>query len=257
MSYITQAVSVYGTEIDFIESFINEMTKASGGRIKYDTELSGSTTISGLFNDSDEPTIYIDVDGLYKIKFKRYIAQATTRTSTKYLISTIINNIESDISHLYFSSIAYKLDAVASRASSFSLAINEYSVYLCIGNKNDVLPTNKMISILSIKDGNLELVASDMSTNSNSNAKGTALATNSDFVSVKDGSIFSCSAMNRISYIRGEKTEVIKNKSFVSSESFVCSSEALYDCSTVSQDSIVVCNSANYYAIDSHTLIQI
>lgn len=259
MGYITQTVDVYGTETDFIKAFISALNRASSGRISYDSTTSGANSIDTLFeSNSANPDVYIDVDGLYKIKLTRVQAGATANTSNYYKIYTIINNIESDsYGWFIFTKSSPKFADRANRCWKFSLVINNNYVYLNFAGHHESFPMQKVLSVLSIKD--MELVSANIDTGGNINTVHSAEATKSNFISVNDATEnLSYSFADRIPYIQSNgKVEIIKSKTLVSSDMFSYNTENAYDCSKITIHSILTINQKHFYAISEHTLIPI
>lgn len=259
MSYITQTVDVYGTETDFIKAFISALNRASSGRISYDSTTSGADSIDTLFeNNSVDPDIYIDVDGLYKIKLTRVSAGTTGNKNSYYKIYTLINNIESDsYGWLTHNRSNYNFADRNNRCWKFSFVSNDTYVYLNIAGFHENLPTQKVLSVLSIKD--MELVSANIDTGGNISTVHSAEATKSNFISVSDDTKnLSYSFADRIPYTQSNgNVEIIKSKTFVNSDMFSCNKENAYDCSKITIHSILTINQKHFYAVSEHTLIQI
>ena len=244
MSYIEKSISIYGTELQFLQAFINAIT-ATDSRITCTTD-----NLAAQFEtETNTPTFTLSVSDsvneIYTITFTRY--GALSSTGYKYIVSssTYSGNID-----FLFSGDSYDYDAKRTRTWKFSVMANSESVYLklaaCDGNLNS--PNAKW---LSIKNNTISACAAQFgSTNIMSSGFKTA-----------GGQVYT--RVDRLPYTYNSsdstKIELIKSKTFVENSTTNRAFETgkIIDSTTVTADQIISINSTKYYALDSNTLMEI
>lgn len=244
MSYIEKSISFFGTELQFLQAFINAIT-AADSRITCTTK--GLETQFAY--DSNTPTFTLSVSDsvneIYTITFTRY--GALSSSGYKYMVSS--STYSGDIDFL-FSNNSYDYDVKATRTWKFSVMANSEDIYLKLarydGNLNS--PT---IKFLSIKNNAISACAV---------GAGTTSIMTSDFVST-GGQVYQ--KVDRLPYTYNSsdstKIELIKSKTFVenSTTNRAFETSKIIDSTTVTADQIISIDSTKYYALDSNTLMEI
>lgn len=240
MSYIEKSISMYGTELQFLQAFINVIT-AADSRITCTTD-----DLETQFADtSNKPTFTLSVDGIYTITFTR--DYALNSTSYNYVVTS---PTYSGSASLRFSSGYNAYNDKATRAWKFSVVANSEDIYLklaaCDGNLNS--PTAKW---LSIKNNTISACAVQF---------GSTNIMSSGFKTT-GGQVYA--SVNRLPYTYNSsdstKIELIKSKTFVEggTTNRAFETSKIIDSTTVTADRDISINSTKYYALDSNTLMEI
>jgi len=243
MAYYNKTISVYGTELQFVQALIAAITEADSRITCTTTDIEAQyAATSGI------PSFTFSVDGDYTIVFTR--DNVITNGSYGFKISIP-----------FFGDNYYKMlefgrgwgkDQAAMRIFNLSIITNSEDVYFRIAPYNGNVKQSG-IRFLSAKSGDNVIVGREID------------ATNimtTVFVAA-DGSNQVYTAVNRIPYtyapIGSAGVEVIQNKVFLentsSNRAFTFSK--LWDVSTVAADYQVVIGSDTFYAVDAHTLMLI
>ena len=242
MSYIEKSISVYGTELQFLQVFINAIT-AVDSRITCTTD-----NLAAQFNGNDtsiKPTFELSVHGICTITFTRDYYNNDTGNSY-YITSPIFNGSI----NVYFSSNYARSNEKKTRTWKFSVMTNDENIYLKLARYDGNL-NSPAIKFLSVKINNISACAYGADLTS---------IMSSDFVSTR-GQIYR--VINRLPYAYNAadltKLEVIKSKVFVenSTTNRAFETSKIIDSTTVTADQIVSINSTKYYALDSNTLMEI
>ena len=244
MSYIEKSISFFGTELQFLQAFINAIT-AADSRI--------TCTTNDLETQFETPTntptftlsVSDSVNEIYTITFTRY--GALSSSGYKYMVSS--STYSGDIDFL-FSNSSYDYDAKGTRTWKFSVMANSESVYLKLAAHNAILssPNKKW---LSIKNNTISACAV---------GAGTTSIMTSDFVST-GGQVYQ--KVDRLPYTYNSsdstKIELIKSKAFVegSTTNRAFETSKIIDSTTVTADQIISIDSTKYYALDSNTLMEV
>lgn len=240
MSYIEKSISFFGTELQFLQAFINAIT-ATDSRITCTTD-----NLAAQFTDlSNTPTFTLSVDEIYTITFTRY--GALSSNCYKYIVSssTYSGNID-----FLFSGNSYDYDAKGTRTWKFSVMANSESVYLKLAAHNAIL-SSPNAKWLSIKNNTISACAVQF---------GSTNIMSSGFVST-GGQVYQ--KVDRLPYTYNSsdstKIELIKSKTFVenSTTNRAFETSKIIDSTTVTADQIISINSTKYYALDSNTLMEI
>ena len=239
MSYIEKSISVYGTELQFLQAFINAIT-AADSRITCTTD----DLETQFETPTNTPTFTLSVDGIYTITFRRYYDLRNGCDGYDVTSSTFTNY------SLDFSGSRYGRDDKVTRTWKFAVVANSEGVYLKLAAYNAILssPNKKW---LSIKNNAISACAV---------GEGTTSIMSSNFVST-GGQIYR--GINRLPYTYNAadltSVEVIKSKVFVenSTTNRAFETSKIIDSTTVTADKIVSINSTKYYALDSNTLMEI
>ena len=240
MSYIEKSISMYSTELQFLQAFINAITAA-------DSRITCTTNdLETQFETStNTPTFTLSVDGIYTITFTRdYVL---TSTGSRYVVtsSTYSGNLD-----LNFSSSYNAYNTKATRTWKFSVVANSEDIYLKLarydGNLNS--PAAKW---LSIKNNAISACAVQF---------GSTSIMSSGFVST-GGQVYA--RVNRLPYTYNSsdstKIELIKSKTFVENNTTnrAFETDKMIDSTTVTADQVISINSTKYYALDSNTLMEV
>lgn len=243
MSHIEKSISIFGTELQFLQAFINAIT-AADSRI--------TCTTNDLETQFETPTntptftlsVSDSVNEIYTITFTRYYD--LRNTCKKYTItSSTFANYDLD-----FCSSYYGQNDKVTRTWKFAVVANSEGVYLKLAAYNAILssPNKKW---LSIKNNAISACAV---------GAGTTSIMTSDFVST-GGQVYT--RINRLPYTYNAadltKLEVIKSKVFVenSTTNRAFETSKIIDSTTVTADRVISINSTKYYALDSNTLMEI
>ena len=248
MSYIEKSISIFGTELQFLQAFINAIT-AADSRITCttdDLETQFETeTNTPTFTLSVKPTFTPSVDAIYTITFTRY--GALSSTGYKYMVSS--STYSGDIDFL-FSNNSYAYDDKTTRTWKFSVMANSEDIYLKLakydGNLNS--PNAKW---LSIKNNSISACAAQF---------GSTNIMSSGFKST-GGQVYKKVDRLPFTYNGSDSTkiELIKSKTFVENETTNRAFETskIIDSTTVTANQIISIDSTKYYALDSNTLMEV
>lgn len=238
---------MYGTELQFLQAFINAIT-AADNRITCLTN-----NLETQFADtSNQPTFTLSVDGIYTITFTRYYELSSTNDSYK-VFSSVYDDDPPYLNLSYSSSGSCGYNKKTTRTWKFSVAANSEDIYLKLttyaGNSDS--PTIKW---LSIKNNAISVCAVQFS------QYGPRNIMSSDFKTA-GGQVYT--KVDRLLYTYNSsdstKIELIKSKMFVEKRTTNRAFEAnkIIDSTTVTADRDIFINSTRYYALDSHTLMEI
>lgn len=244
MSYIEKSISFFGTELQFLQAFINAITAA-------DSRITCTTNdLAAQFETStNTPTFTLSVSDsvneIYTITFTRY--GALSSPGYKYMVSssTYSGNID-----FLFSDNSYDYDVKATRTWKFSVMANSEDIYLKLARYDGNL-NSPAIKFLSIKNNTISAWAY---------REGSTSIMTSDFVST-GGQVYK--KVDRLPYTYNSsdstKIELIKSKTFVenSTTNRAFETSKIIDSTTVTADQIISINSTKYYALDSNTLMEI
>lgn len=240
MSYIEKSISIYGTELQFLQAFINAITVA-------DSRITCTTNdLETQFETStNTPTFTLSVDGIYTITFTRdYVL---TSTGSRYVVTSSAYN--GDLI-LYYSSSYIAYNAKTTRTWKFSVVANSEDIYLKLaaydGNLNSpnakwLSIKNNTISACAVQFGSTNIMSSGFKTTG--------------------GQVYA--SINRLPYTYNSsdstKIELIKSKTFVEggSTNRAFETSKIIDSTTVTADRDISINSTKYYALDNNTLMEI
>lgn len=240
MSYIEKSISMYGTELQFLQAFINAITAA-------DSRITCTTNdLETQFETStNTPTFTLSVDGIYTITFTRdYILSST---GCRYVVtsSAYSGNISIDYCSSY-----NDYNAKATRTWKFSVVANSEDIYLKLAayDKNLNSPTAKW---LSIKNNTISACAVQF---------GSTNIMSSGFKTT-GGQVYTRVDRLPFTYNSSDSTkiELIKSKTFVEggTTNRAFETSKIIDSTTVTADRDISINSTKYYALDSNTLMEI
>lgn len=241
---IFKTISVLGTEIEFIKTFIGELT--AHNNINCVTDIDEQFAL-----ESNTPQIVLNVGDTGQITITRN--GALTSPSFQYIISGKIGNYVFDkSSSISFGSSQSSL-SVANRTWKYTIIDNENVIFVAIYNHTADLSSSSLdcFSYLLCKTTNFNIATAYNDKISNTHIGNLSFATDEEIsrsLTVKD----------RIAYDMplGE-IEIIKNKPFFSGTGKAFNFDGLYDCSKVGADIIITVESSNYYTLDTCTLIKV
>lgn len=240
MSYTEKTISIFGTEIEFLQAFIAAIT-AADSRITCTT----NDLETQFANDSNTPSFTLSVDGIYMVTFTR--SSSLDSSSSNYPITSSAYSGNSPFS---FSNNPYAKDTRVTRTWRFSVVTNSNDIYLKLAayDANLNSPNKKW---LSIKNNAISACAV---------GTGSTNIMSSGFVS-SGGQVYQ--KVDRLPYTYNAsdltKVEVINSKTFVENGTTnrAFETDKIIDSTTVTADQIISINSTKYYALDSNTLMEI
>lgn len=243
MAYYNKTVSVYGTELQFVQALIAAITEADSRITCTTTDIEAQyTATSGI------PSFTLSVGGDYTIVFTRD-ADITNNTSRFRIFVPVLDNYFKTIDYSYNN---FSKNDVTTRTVNLSIITNSEDVYFRIAPYNGNIKQSGL-KLLSAKSGGNVIIGREVD------------ATNimtTVFVAA-DGSNQAYTAVNRIPYTYAPTgsagVEVIQNKVFLENTSTnrAFTFSKLWDVSTVAADYQVVIGSDTFYAVNAHTLMLI
>lgn len=240
MSYIEKSISMYSTELQFLQAFIAAIT-AADSRITCTT----NDLETQFADDSNKPTFTLSVDGIYTITFTRNSPLRNASYTYEVTSSTYSGNLNLN----FFGSTLYYYNK-ATRAWKFSVVANSEGIYLKLavfnGNLNSPAAKwlsikNNTISACAVQFGSTNIMSSDFKTTG--------------------GQVYA--KVDRLPYTYNSsdstKIELIKSKTFVEggTTNRAFETSKIIDSTIVTADRDISINSTKYYALDSNTLMEI
>lgn len=245
MSYIEKSISIFGTELQFLQAFINAIkASVSGNRITCD--CTDSDLAEQFADDSNKPTFTLSVDEIYTITFTR--RDVLRNSDYKYEVTS--SAFGGYISLDYYPGSAARNEKVT-RTWKFSVMANSENIYLKLAVYNGNLTSSPTEKWLSVKNNNI-LACAACSGSYNIMIYG--------FVT-SGGQVYK--KVDRLPYTYNSsdstKIELIKSKTFVENSTTNRAFEIskIIDSTTVTADQIISIDSTKYYALDSNTLMEI
>lgn len=240
MSYIEKSISFFGTELQFLQAFINAITAADSGITCTTKDLE-----TQFETETNTPTFTLSVDEIYTITFTRNY-DLKSSVYGYHITSPIFN---SSIYVRFSSNYAYPNDKTT-RTWKFSVMANSENIYLKLAGYDENL-NSPAIKFLSINNNGIS--ACSWNTRSYNIMSGGFVSTGGQTYRV----------INRLPYAYNAvdltKLEVIKSKTFVenSTTNRAFETSKIIDSTTVIADQIISIDSTKYYALDSNTLMEI
>ena len=240
MSYIEKSISMYSTELQFLQAFINAITAA-------DSRITCTTNdLETQFETStNTPTFTLSVDGIYTITFTRDYKLDSTGSGYVVTSSTYSGSID-----LNFSSGYNAYNDKATRTWKFSVMANSEDIYLKLAayDRNLNSPTAKW---LSIKNNTISVCGVQFGS---TNIMSAAFKTTG-------GQVYARVDRLPFTYNSSDSTKIeqIKSKTFVEggTTNRAFETSKIIDSTTVTADRDISINSTKYYALDSNTLMEI
>lgn len=246
MAYYNKTISIYGTELQFVQAIIAAITEA-------DSRITCTTTDieTQYAATSGTPSFTFSVDGDYTIVF--------TRGNTIDNNTDIFRISEPVFGDNYYKTITFYgtyggagKNQVAVRTVNLSIITNSEDVYFRIAPYNGNVKQNGL-KILSAKSGDNVIIGRE--------ADATNIMTTVFMAAGSSNQTYT--AVNRIPYTYAPTgsagVEVIQNKVFLEygSTNRAFTFSKLWDVSTVAADYQVVIGSDTFYAVNAHTLMLI
>ena len=258
MSYAKSTVSVRGTEIEFIETFVSTLSAAAKYSPSADSMISAyvpdgyesfSAYLAAQLEQTDTyPTFDIILGGSLHITFTR---QSLAGESAKsYSISVDGMNFTDTTTWMTFSGAIYLPAATADRAWKYSVAANANVVNLILGGYNT-------------SDDSLPLSFIRINGNVNGSAVSSQLATRAISTNFKLDNSTLIKKVDRLLYTYDTTSlnsfEYINNKVFIANNASnrVLTATSLIDISTVAKEEKVEFADKAYYSLDAHTLMEV
>lgn len=240
MSYYNKTVSVYGTELQFIQKLIEEITSADS-RITCLTD-----DIEEQFADaSATPTFSFSFAGWDTITFTRSVSDS----ATDYLISSATNT--SAYSSISFAFTSQYRGAAVTRTYSFRIAGNSQAISF------EISPYNATIQI-----PDLQLVVIN-----NSSISGTAVASSSEAYGIQETFIMSDNSsvqkVDRLPYTYNSQDtsllEYSESKTFLSGSSTnrAFSLSKMRDVTATVPRTTISLDGQRYYVLDQYTIMEV
>ena len=258
MSYAKSTVSVRGTEIEFIETFVSTLSAAAKYSPSADSMISAyvpdgyesfSAYLAAQFEQTDtNPTFDIILGGSLHITFTRQSLAGAS--ATYYSISVDGMNFTGTTTSITFSGRGTTPSVIDDRAWKYSVAANANVVNLILGGYNtsdDSLP----FSFIRI-NGNV-----------NGSAVSSQLATRAISTNFKLDNSTLIKKVDRLLYTYDTTSlnsfEYINNKVFIANNASnrVLTATSLIDISTVAKEEKVEFADKAYYSLDAHTLMEV
>lgn len=244
MAYYNKTISIYGTELQFVQALIAAITEADSRITCTTTDIEAQYAAT-----TGRPSFTLSVDGDYTIVFTRRGSPDSQELGFSISVPIFGDNYSKDI---YYRGNSSGQNETVLRTVNLSIITNSEDVYFRIASHNDNVVQNGL-KLLSAKSGdNVIIGRRGDDTNIMRTAFVAAGSSNQTYT-----------AVNRIPYtyapIGSAGVEVIQNKVFLentsSNRAFAFSK--LWDVSTVAADNQVVIGSDTFYAVDAHTLMLI
>ena len=255
MSYAKSTVSVRGTEIEFIETFVSTLSAAAKYSPSADSMISAyvpdgyesfSAYLAAQFEQTDtNPTFDIILGGSLHVTFTRQ--SESNVAAPNYTVTVDGMGFTSQV--LAFG-VGYLPTATADRAWKYSVAANANVVNLILGGYN-------------ASDDSLPLSFIRINGNVNGSAVSSALATRAISTNFKLDNSTLIKKVDRLLYTYDTTSlnsfEYINNKVFIANNASnrVLTATSLIDISTVAKEEKVEFADKAYYSLDAHTLMEV
>ena len=256
MSYAKSTVSVRGTEIEFIETFVSTLSAAAKYSPSADSMISAyvpdgyesfSAYLAAQFEQTDtNPTFDIILGGSLHITFTR---QSIVSSSAEgYSIS--VDGMDTGTNFIIFSVSSSVSSFVGDRTWKYSVAANANVVNLILGSYNT-------------SDDSLPLSFIRINGNVNGSAVSSQLATRAISTNFKLDNSTLIKKVDRLLYTYDTTSlnsfEYINNKVFIANNASnrVLTATSLIDISTVAKEEKVEFADKAYYSLDAHTLMEV
>lgn len=240
MSYYNKTVSVYGTELQFIQKLIEEITSADS-RITCTTD-----DIEEQFADaSATPTFSFSFAGWDTIAFTR----SGSGTASNYAVSSTTNT--STYGAIYFISLSTGRSANTTRTYSFRIAGNSQAISFEIAGYNTTIQTPDM-QLVVINNGSIS---------------GTAIASPRGGYGIQKTLIMSDNSsvkkVDRLPYAYNSQDtsllEYSESKTFLSESSTnrAFSLSKMRDVTATAPRTTISLDGQRYYVLDQYTIMEV
>lgn len=244
MAYYNKTISVYGTELQFVQAIIAAITEADSRITCTTTDIETQYAAS-----SGTPNFTFSIDGYYTMIFTRNASIDSSANGFNVYVPKFGDNYSTLIQYAYNNT---SKTSVSLRSIELSIITNTEDIYFRIAPYNGNVVQNGL-KLLSAKSGDNAIIGRG--------ADATNIMT-TVFVAA-DSISQAYTAVNRITYTYAPTgsagVEVIQNKVFLEygSTNRAFTFSKLWDVSTVAADYQVVIGSDTFYAINAHTLMLI
>ena len=256
MSYAKSTVSVRGTEIEFIETFVSTLSAAAKYSPSADSMISAyvpdgyesfSAYLAAQLEQTDAYTTFdIILGGSLHITFTRQ--NKSNIVVPNYMVT--VDGMDFTLQSLAFSRESYLPTITADRAWKYSVAANATVVNLILGGYNT-------------SDDSLPLSFIRINGNVNGSAVSSQLATRAISTNFKLDNSTLIKKVDRLLYTYDTTSlnsfEYINNKVFIANNASnrVLTATSLIDISTVAKEEKVEFADKAYYSLDAHTLMEV
>lgn len=244
MGYYNKTISVYGTELQFVQALIAAITESDSRITCTTTDIETQYAAS-----SGTPNFTFSIDGYYTMIFTRNASIGSSANGFNVYAPKFGDNYSTSIQYDYNNT---SKTSVSLRSIKLSIITNTEDIYFRIAPCNGNIEQNG-VRFLSAKNNNNNIIigreidARDIM--------------NTVFITT-DETPRAYSAINRLLYTYAPMgssggVEVIQNKVFKQYNSInrEFAFSKLWDVSTVAADSKIKIDDVLYYAISSHTLM--
>lgn len=239
MGYLQKTVSVYGTEIEFLQAFISALT-AADSRITCTT----NDLAEQFANSGANPTFTFNFGGADTITFMRQ-NQSSSSTWTYSISSTAWST---SLCSLYFYSSSPSPAATEKVVRTWRFRVISATDLLVV----DLMPYNSVTSVAQIAC-------------MTGTTKAVAYASASPFTAISNtfrlADTTTMQRVNRMPYTYSasnpSQIERITNKVFASGGTRVMTASNLMDVSTVTVGTVITMDGKNYYSLDANTLVEV
>ena len=259
MSYITQTVSVYGTELQFLQRFITCLTSASERIVCTTDDLEEQ-----FESTNNTPSVSFLVDGVYTVKLVRN-GKLSSSQSAYYIYTDLSGSLVTTSQLISFGSSAGSYSAQATRTWKFAIAENSSSLHWRLASYNASIRTPqegsstvRVIDFLFFHEE--ESYAGACNTIYNGSNHSSVM--DSTFY-LQTSPVVSLTPFDRLAYTYdtadANTLETIPSKAFlfVSTTERMQETAALYDCSLVSREQVFTMSDKRFYSVDDHTLLEV
>lgn len=258
MSYAKSTVSVRGTEIEFIETFVSTLSAAAKYSPSADSMISAyvpdgyesfSAYLAAQFEQTDtKPTFDIILGGSLHITFTRQ--NKSNIAVPNYMVTVDGMDFTGTTTSITFGGGGYTPSDIGDRTWKYSVAANANVVNLILGNYN-------------ASDDSLPLSFIRINGNVNGSAVSSRLATRAISTNFKLDNSTLIKKVDRLLYTYDTTSlnsfEYINNKVFIANNASnrVLTATSLIDISTVAKEEKVEFADKAYYSLDAHTLMEV
>lgn len=242
MGFTIQTISTSTDELTFIQSFISAITNA-------DNRITCLTNnLAQQFDDTNNtPSFTLSIDGIDSLTFTR--GYNLTNSIGNYTVDDSSGRLYSAV-QLNFSSSGLEHYSISSRTFKIKVVSGTKALLVSLGGYDTDTDTPNM-SLLTIRDGSLtgSLITSG------------SYASAYEYFVLSDSTAANCLHRLPYNYSSSDATqiEIIKSKVYLAANSadkaFV--TNAVYDSSNCTPDSLFNIGNKRYYSLDKNTIVEI
>ncbi len=244
--YTTKEVSVEGTEIEFITTFVNELMAADGN-------ITCQTDITAEFADTaNTPKIILNIAGMGVLHLTR--SKSLSDGTASYTFDLLVNGASEATATMTFNGNVASgniYDKVVTRKWKFVVHKQENFRIIKLSSYSQSVKDTYSLCFVSINNENMNLCMPKARRTTNSN-----FYLDGNLIRIDDAAKgITCKFAARLPYRNYDgSVEIIKNKVLLVDDVYYYTFSGFYDCSYVPKDSIVTIDNVNYIALDEHTL---